>query len=57
MGQEGRRVVELKFTVHHMSRRLSQLYGDLLQKRGLIPVSDAGAAFPPARRRPSFSRL
>ena len=56
MGQEGRRVVESKFTVQRMSRRLTQLYGDLLQKRGLMPVSSAGAAFPSTRRRPSFSR-
>jgi glycosyltransferase involved in cell wall biosynthesis len=56
MGQEGRRVVESKFTVHHMSGRLSQLYGDLLQKRGLIPASSTGSPLPSARRRPSFSR-
>jgi glycosyltransferase involved in cell wall biosynthesis len=36
MGQAGRRVVESKFTLHHMSRRLSQLYGDLLHRRGLV---------------------
>jgi L-malate glycosyltransferase len=50
MGQEGRRVVESKFTVHHMSRRLSQLYNDLLQKRGLIAISSAVAALPSTRR-------
>jgi len=35
MGEEGRRVVERDFTVHHMVKRLSDLYGDLLRKRGL----------------------
>ncbi|HXJ89047.1 MAG TPA: glycosyltransferase [Candidatus Binatia bacterium] len=41
MGQEGRHLVESKFTVHHMAQRLSQLYGDLLRRRGLISVSSA----------------
>jgi len=36
MGEEGRRIVELKFTVQHMVERLSCLYNDLLRKRGLL---------------------
>lgn len=36
MGQEGRRVIESKFTVHHMAERLVSLYNALLQQRGLL---------------------
>ena len=35
MGQTGRRIVQLKFTVQHMVDRLSLLYGQLLQQQGL----------------------
>jgi L-malate glycosyltransferase len=55
MGQEGRHIVESKFTVHHMSRRLSHLYSDLLQRRGLSPGFGDGSAVHAAQRRASFS--
>lgn len=35
MGQEGRRVIEAKFTVQHMVEHLTFLYESLLEKRGL----------------------
>jgi L-malate glycosyltransferase len=35
MGEEGRRVVESKFTVQHMVQRLGFLYNQLLEQRGL----------------------
>ena len=38
MGQIGRRVVESKFTVQHMVRRLALLYDDLLRQHGLSAV-------------------
>jgi L-malate glycosyltransferase len=36
MGQEGRRIVESKFTVRHMLERLTFLYHGLLRDRGLL---------------------
>jgi len=41
MGQEGRRLVESKFTVRHMIERLTFLYRGLLRDRGLLPSSDS----------------
>jgi glycosyltransferase involved in cell wall biosynthesis len=40
MADEGRRVVESRFTLNHVAQTLSQLYNDLLSKKlGLIPTS------------------
>ncbi|HTT20943.1 MAG TPA: glycosyltransferase [Candidatus Sulfotelmatobacter sp.] len=36
MGQAARRVIETKFTVHHMVHRLAVLYGSLLAQKGVV---------------------
>jgi len=36
MGETGRRVVESRFTVQHMARRVAQLYDNLLRQHGLV---------------------
>ena len=41
MGEEGRRLVESRFTLHHVAQRLNRLYRDLLRRRGLISDSDS----------------
>ena len=54
MGQEGRHVVESKFTVRHMAQRLTYLYGELLQRRGVIPAFGDGSVVHTAGRRASL---
>jgi glycosyltransferase involved in cell wall biosynthesis len=44
MGQEGRRIIEAKFTVQHMMGRLASLYRQLLLQRGLLGYSPAREA-------------
>jgi len=55
MGQQGRGIVESKFTIDHMAQRLSHLYGDLLQNRGIIPAPVGGSPLHGGQPRASFS--